>query len=151
MNAIITFSMDIMLRAFWRSCQYEHRWENGRVLLTGATGYLGAFILRDLLENTRVNCFDDFHFLQCRTDNWKNLRAKESGKKRGRGRENFSFFLFTFLGIKSDSVLSDRSEDETWGMFRLHLSPGLHVMKEMAYYFHMLSSIVIYNNIATHS
>ena len=44
----------MMLRAFWRSCQYEHRWENGRVLLTGATGYLGAFILRDLLENTKV-------------------------------------------------------------------------------------------------
>ncbi|XP_065058654.1 uncharacterized protein LOC135686369 [Rhopilema esculentum] len=50
-------NMDIMLRAFWRSCQYEHRWENGRVLLTGATGYLGAFILKDLLENTRVHIY----------------------------------------------------------------------------------------------
>ena len=51
---LLHISMDIMLRAFWRSCQYGHRWENGRVLLTGATGFLGAFILRDLLLHTKV-------------------------------------------------------------------------------------------------
>jgi len=50
-------NMDIMLRAFWRSCQYGHRWENGRVLLTGATGFLGAFILRDLLLHTKVHVY----------------------------------------------------------------------------------------------
>lgn len=48
---------DIHLQAFWRSFQLSssvrHR---DRVLLTGATGYVGAFILKELLQNTEV-CF----------------------------------------------------------------------------------------------
>lgn len=47
-------NIDMQLRAFWRSIQYGNRWYTGRVLLTGATGFLGAFILRDLLINTKV-------------------------------------------------------------------------------------------------
>ena len=49
-------SMDIMLRAFWRSGNFKNtrRWIRGRVLLTGATGFLGVFLLRDLIRLTKV-------------------------------------------------------------------------------------------------
>ena len=47
-------SLDISLRAFWRSMQYSDRWKDARVLLTGATGFLGSFILRELLLKTEV-------------------------------------------------------------------------------------------------
>ena len=49
--------MDIMLRAFWRSGNFKNsrRWIRGRVLLTGATGFLGMFLLRDLIRFTKVN------------------------------------------------------------------------------------------------
>jgi len=48
--------MDMQLRAFWRmfSIYNERRFEKGRVLLTGATGFLGAFLLRELLTQTKV-------------------------------------------------------------------------------------------------
>ncbi|KAK2165584.1 hypothetical protein LSH36_48g05032 [Paralvinella palmiformis] len=49
--------MDIQLRAFWRSMQVIDKWLTGRVLLTGATGFLGVFILKDLLENTKSQIF----------------------------------------------------------------------------------------------
>ena len=48
-------SMDISLRAFWRSMRHTQRWRTARVLLTGATGFLGAFLLRDLLLHTDVS------------------------------------------------------------------------------------------------
>ncbi|XP_070554169.1 uncharacterized protein [Ptychodera flava] len=47
-------SIDMQLRAFWRSIQYGNRWRRGSVLLTGATGFLGAFLLRDLLTDSEV-------------------------------------------------------------------------------------------------
>ena len=49
-------SMDIMLRAFWRSGNFKNtrRWIRGRVLLTGSTGFLGGFLLRDLIRLTKV-------------------------------------------------------------------------------------------------
>ncbi|XP_013419834.1 uncharacterized protein LOC106180401 [Lingula anatina] len=52
-------SMDIELRSFWRSVQYsnKNKWYRGRVLLTGATGFLGAFLLRDLLLNTGTHVY----------------------------------------------------------------------------------------------
>ena len=48
--------MDIMLRAFWRSGNFKNtrRWIRGRVLLTGSTGFLGGFLLRDLIRLTKV-------------------------------------------------------------------------------------------------
>lgn len=50
------FSMDIILRAFWRSGNVRNtrRWNRGRVFLTGATGFLGVYLLRDLLKLTKV-------------------------------------------------------------------------------------------------
>ncbi|CAH1778397.1 unnamed protein product [Owenia fusiformis] len=50
-------NMDIQLRAFWRSIKYGDRWNTGRVLLTGSTGFLGAFILRDLLLRSKTQIF----------------------------------------------------------------------------------------------
>ncbi|XP_038055415.1 linear gramicidin synthase subunit D-like [Patiria miniata] len=50
-------SIDMQLRAFWRSIHYGDRWNAGRVLLTGATGFLGAFILRDLLIKTENHIY----------------------------------------------------------------------------------------------
>lgn len=52
-------NMDIMLRAFWRSGNFKNtrRWIRGRVLLTGATGFLGVFLLRDLIRFTKVHVF----------------------------------------------------------------------------------------------
>lgn len=52
-------NMDIMLRAFWRSGNFKNlrRWNRGRVLLTGATGFLGVFLLRDLIRLTKVHIF----------------------------------------------------------------------------------------------
>jgi len=48
--------MDMILRAFWRSGNVRNtrRWNRGRVLLTGATGFLGIHLLRDLLKLTKV-------------------------------------------------------------------------------------------------
>ena len=45
-----------MLRAFWRSGNFKNtrRWIRGRVLLTGGTGFLGVFLLRDLIQFTKV-------------------------------------------------------------------------------------------------
>lgn len=52
-------NMDIMLRAFWRSGNFKNtrRWIRGRILLTGATGFLGVFLLRDLIRLTKVHVF----------------------------------------------------------------------------------------------
>ena len=47
--------MDMQLRAFWRSMQYGERWNKGRVLITGATGFLGIYILRELLQESKVS------------------------------------------------------------------------------------------------
>uniref|UniRef100_A0A1I8I6Z4 Fatty acid synthase n=1 Tax=Macrostomum lignano TaxID=282301 RepID=A0A1I8I6Z4_9PLAT len=50
--------LDIQLRAFWRNPHFnKSRWSRGRVLLTGATGFLGAFLLRDLLRLTETQVF----------------------------------------------------------------------------------------------
>lgn len=48
--------LDIYLRAFWRSLEHSNSssWCHERILLTGATGYVGAFILRELLQNTKT-------------------------------------------------------------------------------------------------
>ncbi|XP_050415332.1 uncharacterized protein LOC126829469 isoform X1 [Patella vulgata] len=46
--------IDMQLRAFWRTFQYRHHFQTGRVLLTGATGFLGAFLLQELLLNTKL-------------------------------------------------------------------------------------------------
>ncbi|XP_046580237.1 linear gramicidin synthase subunit D-like [Haliotis rubra] len=47
-------NLDIQLRAFWRTFHHRHHFHKGRVLLTGATGFLGVFILRELLLNTKL-------------------------------------------------------------------------------------------------
>ncbi|ELT91027.1 hypothetical protein CAPTEDRAFT_189369 [Capitella teleta] len=52
-----TTSMDIQLRAFWRGMQYGKQWNKAQVLLTGATGFLGAFLLRDLLLTTKCHVY----------------------------------------------------------------------------------------------
>ncbi|ESP02709.1 hypothetical protein LOTGIDRAFT_171784 [Lottia gigantea] len=46
--------IDMQLRAFWRTFHYGHHFQSGRILLTGATGFLGAFILRELLLSTKM-------------------------------------------------------------------------------------------------
>ena len=35
--------------------QYGERWNKGRVLITGATGFLGIYILRELLQESKVS------------------------------------------------------------------------------------------------
>ncbi|KAL4230934.1 hypothetical protein ACF0H5_011308 [Mactra antiquata] len=52
----LVVNIDMQLRAFWRifTLYNEKRFQQGRVLLTGATGFLGAFILRELLLRTKV-------------------------------------------------------------------------------------------------
>ncbi|GFN88138.1 linear gramicidin synthase subunit d-like, partial [Plakobranchus ocellatus] len=47
-------NLDMQLRAFWRTFHHGHHFNRGRVLLTGATGFLGAFILRELLLHTKL-------------------------------------------------------------------------------------------------
>lgn len=42
------------MRAFWRHVEREQMYKTSRVLLTGATGFLGSFLLRDLLVNTKA-------------------------------------------------------------------------------------------------
>ena len=48
-------NLDIQLRAFWRSQGLGYKSHRARILLTGATGFLGAFLLRDLLLHTKVS------------------------------------------------------------------------------------------------
>ncbi|XP_026818153.1 LOW QUALITY PROTEIN: uncharacterized protein LOC113557060 [Rhopalosiphum maidis] len=48
---------DKMIRWFWRAANLnKNKFTNGNVLLTGATGFVGAFILQKLLQ-TQVNIF----------------------------------------------------------------------------------------------
>ena len=47
-------SLDIQLRAFWRTFLHKHHFRKGRVLLTGATGFLGSFLLKEMLLNSKV-------------------------------------------------------------------------------------------------
>lgn len=53
---IFFFSIDMQLRAFWRIFNLDNksRFRKARVLLTGATGFLGAFLLKELLLQTKV-------------------------------------------------------------------------------------------------
>ncbi|XP_076468299.1 uncharacterized protein LOC143299079 isoform X1 [Babylonia areolata] len=46
--------LDNQLRAFWRTFLHRHHFRKGRVLLTGATGFLGAFILKEMLLNSKL-------------------------------------------------------------------------------------------------
>ncbi|CAE1277148.1 unnamed protein product [Acanthosepion pharaonis] len=46
--------IDMSLRAFWRSFRVGNRWNKGRVLVTGGSGFLGAFLIRELLLNTKT-------------------------------------------------------------------------------------------------
>lgn len=46
--------LDIQLRAFWRTFLHRHHFSKGRVLLTGATGFLGAFLLKEMLLNSEL-------------------------------------------------------------------------------------------------
>ncbi|XP_077966537.1 uncharacterized protein LOC120348546 [Styela clava] len=57
LNMIPSANLDIQLRAFWRSANYSYRWKRGRVLLTGATGFLGAYLLKDLLIDTKAQIY----------------------------------------------------------------------------------------------
>ncbi|XP_078489689.1 uncharacterized protein LOC100175381 [Ciona intestinalis] len=50
-------NLDIQLRAFWRSLRFGNQFRRGRVLLTGATGFLGAFLLKELLLHTKVKVY----------------------------------------------------------------------------------------------
>lgn len=44
-------SSDKMIRWFWRAVNLnKNKFTNGNVLLTGATGFVGAFILQKLLQ-----------------------------------------------------------------------------------------------------
>lgn len=47
-------NIDMSLRAFWRSFRVGNRWNKGRVLVTGGSGFLGAFLIRELLLNTKT-------------------------------------------------------------------------------------------------
>jgi len=47
-------NLDIQLRAFWRSQGLVFKSHRTRILLTGATGFLGAFLLKELLLHTKV-------------------------------------------------------------------------------------------------
>ena len=51
---VVSPSLDMQLRAFWRTFHHGHHFNRGRVLLTGATGFFGAFLLKELLLKTKV-------------------------------------------------------------------------------------------------
>ncbi|ELT98363.1 hypothetical protein CAPTEDRAFT_224942 [Capitella teleta] len=69
-----TPSLDIQIRAFWRGERYGKQWSRTQVLLTGATGFLGAFLLRDLLLTTNCHVY-------CLLRGSPNLTVEERLKK----------------------------------------------------------------------
>uniref|UniRef100_H2YWG8 Dehydrogenase/reductase SDR family member 11 n=1 Tax=Ciona savignyi TaxID=51511 RepID=H2YWG8_CIOSA len=57
-NSVGHVNLDIQLRAFWRSLRFGgNLFRRGRVLLTGATGFLGAYLLKELLLHTKVKVY----------------------------------------------------------------------------------------------
>lgn len=50
----VVMDLDIQLRAFWRIFLHKHHFRKGRVLLTGATGFLGAFLLKEMLLHSKL-------------------------------------------------------------------------------------------------
>uniref|UniRef100_A0AC34RRU3 Thioester reductase (TE) domain-containing protein n=1 Tax=Panagrolaimus sp. JU765 TaxID=591449 RepID=A0AC34RRU3_9BILA len=46
--------MDLHLRAFWRSMEWNNTFNRSTILLTGVTGYLGSHILARLLTETQA-------------------------------------------------------------------------------------------------
>lgn len=52
------FSSDNMLRSFWRAASLnKKKFTSGNILLTGATGFVGAFILHKLLQTQVPNYY----------------------------------------------------------------------------------------------
>lgn len=53
----VKVNIDMQLRAFWRISNLDNksRFRKARVLLTGATGFLGAFLLKELLLQTKCS------------------------------------------------------------------------------------------------
>lgn len=53
---LFVFSVDCKIRSFWQTIQTNpNKFTTGNVLLTGATGYVGCFILQELLLHTQVS------------------------------------------------------------------------------------------------
>uniref|UniRef100_A0A915CXH4 Fatty acid synthase n=1 Tax=Ditylenchus dipsaci TaxID=166011 RepID=A0A915CXH4_9BILA len=46
--------MDLHLRAFWRSTEWDNRFFHSNILLTGVTGFLGSHLLVQLLNSSRA-------------------------------------------------------------------------------------------------
>lgn len=46
--------MDLQLRAFWRSTEWNNRFFRANIFLTGVTGFLGCHILAQLLKSSQV-------------------------------------------------------------------------------------------------
>ncbi|CAG0891481.1 unnamed protein product, partial [Cyprideis torosa] len=51
-------NLDMQLRAFWRAVELNsNRWYRGSCLLTGATGFLGSFLLKELMLKTKATVY----------------------------------------------------------------------------------------------
>jgi len=58
------FSSENILRSFWRAVNLnKNKFTSGNILLTGATGFIGAFILQKLLQTQVIIIIDYYNIL----------------------------------------------------------------------------------------
>lgn len=89
---------DIAMRAFWRSTHFRQVLARN-VLLTGATGFLGSFMLSELLQDSNIDVV--YCLVRSTTNTEAASRMQDALQKRGLWEEEYAAKLQVFAGDTS--------------------------------------------------